>query len=58
MAKWYGKIGYSETKETAPGVWTPARTERRIMATSSGCQEGLLLEIPSMTSCRFRIRYA
>ena len=28
MAKWYGKIGYSETKETAPGVWTPAITER------------------------------
>jgi hypothetical protein len=22
MAKFYGKIGYGETKETAPGVWT------------------------------------
>lgn len=21
MAKWYGKIGYSKTVETAPGVW-------------------------------------
>lgn len=23
MAKWFGKIGYSETAETSPGVWTP-----------------------------------
>ena len=23
MAKWFGKVGYSETVETAPGVWTP-----------------------------------
>lgn len=22
MAKWHGKVGYSETVETAPGVWT------------------------------------
>lgn len=22
MAKWFGKIGYVETVETAPGVWT------------------------------------
>jgi hypothetical protein len=22
MAKWYGKIGYSVTSETAPGVWS------------------------------------
>lgn len=28
MAKWFGKIGYSETVETAPGVWTPQVTER------------------------------
>lgn len=28
MAKWYGKIGYSETKETAPGVWNPSIVER------------------------------
>ena len=26
MAKWYGKIGYSETVETSPGVWTPHDT--------------------------------
>jgi hypothetical protein len=28
MAKWYGKIGYSETAETAPGVWTSQETVR------------------------------
>lgn len=28
MAKFYGKIGYSETKETTPGVWEVAITER------------------------------
>lgn len=28
MAKWFGKIGYSETVETAPGVWTPQDTVR------------------------------
>lgn len=28
MAKFYGKIGYSETKETTPGVWEPTITER------------------------------
>lgn len=28
MAKWYGKVGYSETVETAPGVWTPQDTIR------------------------------
>ena len=26
MAKWFGKIGYSETVETTPGVWTPQDT--------------------------------
>ena len=26
MAKWFGKVGYSETVETAPGVWTPLDT--------------------------------
>jgi hypothetical protein len=26
MAKWYGKVGYSTTVETAPGVWTPRDT--------------------------------
>ena len=26
MAKWYGKVGYSETVETAPGVWMPQDT--------------------------------
>ena len=28
MAKWYGKVGYSETVETRPGVWTPKDTVR------------------------------
>lgn len=28
MAKWYGKIGYAETVETAPGVWSESITER------------------------------
>ena len=28
MAKWYGKIGFSFTSETAPGAWTNADTER------------------------------
>lgn len=28
MAKWYGKVGYSETVETSPGVWTPHDTVR------------------------------
>ena len=27
MAKWYGKVGYSETVETSPGVHTPQTTE-------------------------------
>jgi hypothetical protein len=28
MAKFYGKVGYAETVETAPGVWTETVTER------------------------------
>lgn len=28
MAKFYGEIGYSETVETAPGVWTEQITKR------------------------------
>ena len=28
MAKWFGKIGYCETKETSPGVWVEEITER------------------------------
>ena len=28
MAKFYGKIGYSETNETSPGVWTETIIER------------------------------
>lgn len=27
MAKFYGKVGYGETVETAPGVWTDVITE-------------------------------
>lgn len=26
MAKWFGKVGYSETVETTPGVWLPQDT--------------------------------
>lgn len=29
MAKFYGVVGYAETKETTPGVWTEAITERK-----------------------------
>lgn len=29
MAKFYGKIGYSITEETIPGVWEPKITERK-----------------------------
>lgn len=28
MGKWFGKIGYCETIETSPGVWTEQITER------------------------------
>jgi hypothetical protein len=28
MAKFYGEIGYAESSETAPGVWTDVITER------------------------------
>lgn len=28
MAKWFGKIGYSETVETVPGKWTDEVQER------------------------------
>lgn len=28
MAKFYGKIGFIETQETSPGVWTEAVVER------------------------------
>ena len=28
MAKFYGKVGYTETTETAAGVWTEGVTER------------------------------
>lgn len=26
MTKWFGKVGYSETVETTPGVWIPQDT--------------------------------
>ena len=29
MAKFYGEIGYAETSETSPGVWTNGITERK-----------------------------
>lgn len=28
MAKWFGKVGYSITRETEPGVWEEQITER------------------------------
>lgn len=28
MAKWFGVIGFAETEETKPGVWTEKITER------------------------------
>ena len=28
MARFYGKVGYMETKETSPGVWTEVQCER------------------------------
>ena len=28
MARWYGKVGYVETKEITPGDWRPVVTER------------------------------
>lgn len=28
MAKWFGKIGYATTAETAPGVWEESIVER------------------------------
>lgn len=28
MTKWHGEVGYSETVETSPGVWTPQDTIR------------------------------
>lgn len=28
MTRWYGKVGYSETVETVPGVWTKLDTVR------------------------------
>ena len=28
MAKWFGKIGFAETKETSPGVWEEIITVR------------------------------
>ena len=27
--KWHGVIGFIETKETAPGIWSPIETERK-----------------------------
>lgn len=29
MAKWFGTIGYAETKETKPGLWEEQITERQ-----------------------------
>ena len=42
MAKWAGKIGFVNTEETSPGVWTEIVTERRyagdIIRVSKGWQ--------------------
>ena len=29
MAKWFGVVGYVETKETSPGVWSEQSTEQK-----------------------------
>lgn len=29
MAKWFGIVGYEETKETSPGVWSKQITEQQ-----------------------------
>ena len=29
MAKWFGEIGFGETSETSPGVWTETVTSRK-----------------------------
>lgn len=51
MAKWYGKIGYAETVETEPGIWTERITERsyfgdnirntRLLQNSSGVNDNI-----------------
>lgn len=44
MAKFYGVIGYAETTETSPGVWTEGITERNysgdVIKLSSRWQRG------------------
>jgi hypothetical protein len=44
MAKFYGAIGYAETSETSPGVWTEVITERNycgdVTKTSKRWQSG------------------
>jgi len=44
MAKFYGVIGYAETSETSPGVWTEGVTERNysgdVIKNSSRWQRG------------------
>lgn len=51
MSKWYGKIGYAETVETEPGIWTEQITERpyfgdsyrntRLLQNSSGVNDNI-----------------
>lgn len=51
MAKWYGKIGYAKTVETAPGVWEEQITEKnhfgdvirnfRRLATAADINDGI-----------------
>lgn len=36
MGKWYGVIGYSDTVETEPGIWTSQITERNYYGDLSG----------------------
>lgn len=51
MSKWYGKIGYAENVETAPGDWTERIIERsyygdiyrnsRLLQNSSGTNDNI-----------------
>jgi len=59
MAKYYGAIGYSETTETAPGVWEETITERNyygdVIKTSSKFQSGENLNDTLTINHQFRI---
>ena len=59
MAKFYGKIGYAERKETAPGVWRDVVTEREyygdVLANSRRYESGEHLNDDLNINNRFSI---